>query len=94
MECAVVRAGLMTDAGHRWAGLARDCADAYVNESWHKVQANSRMLLAEVLEGEALETALAGLGAFSAFVPQASSKLRDRIAEQVIDKGCYPIIQY
>ena len=46
---------MMTDAGHRWAGLARDCADAYVNENWHKVQANARMLLAEVLEGEALE---------------------------------------
>ena len=94
MECGVVRAGLMTDAGHRWAGLARDCADAYVNESWHKVQANARMLLAEVLEGQALDQALAGLGAFAGFVPQASSRLRDRIAEQVIEKGSYPIAQY
>jgi len=47
-----------------------------------------------VLEGQPLEAALADLGAFSGFVPQASSRLRGRIAEQVIEKGCYPIIQY
>jgi len=94
MECAVVRAGLMDAAGHRWAGLARDCADVYVNENWHKVQTNARMLLAEVLEGPALAAALADLGAFAGFVPQASSRLRGRIAQQVIEKGCYPIAQY
>ena len=94
MECAVVRAGIMTEAGHHWAALARDCADAYVNESWHKVQTNARMLLAEVLEGQALEGALAALGAFAGFVPQSSSRLRDRIAAQVIEKGSYPIAQY
>jgi alkylation response protein AidB-like acyl-CoA dehydrogenase len=94
MECGVVRAGLMTDAGHHWAALARDCADAYVNESWHKVQTNARLLLAEVLDGQVLENALASLGAFSAFVPQSTSRLRNRIAEQVIEKGSYPIAQY
>jgi len=94
MECGVVRAGMMTEAGHHWAALARDCADAYVNESWHKVQTNARMLLAEVLEGQALEGALAALGAFAGFVPQSSSRLRDRIAAQVIEKGSYPIAQY
>ena len=94
MECAVVRADLMTAHGHRWAGLARDCADAYVNENWQKVLSNARMLLAEVLEGEALVAALGDLQAFSGFVPQASSKLRGRIAQQVIEKGAYPIIQY
>ena len=90
----MVRAGIMTEAGHHWAALARDCADAYVNESWHKVQTNARMLLAEVLEGQALEGALAALGAFAGFVPQSSSRLRDRIAAQVIEKGSYPIAQY
>jgi hypothetical protein len=94
MECAVVRAGMMTEAGHHWAELARDCADVYVNESWNKVQANARMLLAEVLEGAALSAALADLVAFSGFLPQATSKLRGRIAQQVIEKGAYPIIQY
>ena len=94
MECAVVRAGLMTAAGHRWAELARDCADVYVNENWHKVRTNAGMLLAEVLEGGALTAALGDLGAFSGYVPQASSRLRGRIAAQVIEKGCYPIIQY
>jgi hypothetical protein len=52
------------------------------------------MLLAEVLEGLQLEAALADLGVFSGFVPQASSKLRGRIAQQVIEKGSYPIAQY
>jgi alkylation response protein AidB-like acyl-CoA dehydrogenase len=94
MEGGVVRAGMMLEAGHRWAEFARDCAEAYVNESWHKVQANARMLLAEVLEGEALEAGLADLAAFGGFVPQASSKLRGRIAAQVIEKGAYPIVQY
>jgi alkylation response protein AidB-like acyl-CoA dehydrogenase len=94
MECAVVRAGLMTDASHRWAELARNFADVYVNESWHKVQVNARMLLAEVLEGEALDAALAGLTAFGGFVPQSSSKLRGAIAAQLIEKGSYPIAQY
>jgi hypothetical protein len=27
-------------------------------------------------------------------VPQSSSRLRDRIAAQVIEKGSYPIAQY
>jgi alkylation response protein AidB-like acyl-CoA dehydrogenase len=94
MECAVVRAGKMTDDGHRWAELARNFADAYVNESWHKVQVNARMLLAEVLEGEALEAAFADLAAFRGFIPQSSSKLRGAIAAQLIEKGAYPIVQY
>jgi alkylation response protein AidB-like acyl-CoA dehydrogenase len=94
MECAVVRSGMMTGAGHRWAGFARDCAEAYVNESWHKVQTNARMLLAEALEGEALAAALGDLDAFAGFVPQASSKLRGKIAGAVIEKGAYPIAQY
>jgi len=94
MECAVVRADLMTGDAHRWADLARDCADAYVNENWNKVQNNARMLVAEVLEGEALVAALGDLNAFAGFLPQATSKLRGRIAAQVIEKGCYPIAQY
>jgi hypothetical protein len=52
------------------------------------------MLLAEVLEGAALSAALADLDAFRGFVPQASSKLRGRIADQFIEKGAYPIAQY
>ncbi len=64
-----------------------------MNENWQKVQSNARMLLAEVLEGAALEAALGDLQAFSGFVPQASSKLRGRIATQVIEKGAYPIVQ-
>jgi hypothetical protein len=94
MECGVVRAGMMTAAGHRWAELARDCADAYVNEGWQKVYGNARMLLAEVLEGQALESALGELESFAGFVPQASSRLRGRIAQAVIEKGAYPIAQY
>lgn len=94
MESAVVRAAKMTEAGHRWAGLARQFADLYVNESWHKVQVNARMLLAEVLEGESLDKGLGDLETFAGFVPAASSKLRGAIAAQLIEKGSYPIVQY
>ena len=94
MECAVVRAGMMTEDGHHWAELARNFADAYVNENWHKVQVNARMLLGDVLEEDALVTGLADLASFAGFVPQSSSKLRGAIAAQLIEKGSYPIIQY
>jgi alkylation response protein AidB-like acyl-CoA dehydrogenase len=94
MESAVVRAGTMIEAGHRWAGLAQQFADVYVNENWHKVQVNARMLLAEVLEGAELSKGIKDLEAFAGFVPQSSSKLRGAIAAQLIEKGSYPIAQY
>lgn len=94
MEAAVVRADKMGEAGHRWADLARDLAEAYVNETWHKVQTNARMLLGDVLEGEALVAALKDLDAFAGYVPASSSKMRGRIAAQLIEKGAYPIEQY
>jgi len=94
MESAVVRAAKMTEAGHRWAELARQFADVYVNEAWHKVQVNARMLLAEVLEGGDLDKGLGDLEAFAGFVPASSSKLRAAIAAQLIEKGSYPIVQY
>ena len=94
MESGVVRAAKMAEAGHRWAELARQFALVYVNENWHKVQVNARMLLAEVLEGEALDKALGDLEAFAGYVPTASSRLRGAIAVQLIEKGAYPIAQY
>ncbi|HLO65934.1 MAG TPA: hypothetical protein VK188_02875, partial [Holophaga sp.] len=80
--------------GHRWADLACLFAQSYLNENWSKVQANARMLLAEVLEGDALAAAIGDLEAFGGFVPQASSRLRGAIATQLIEKGSYPIVQY
>jgi alkylation response protein AidB-like acyl-CoA dehydrogenase len=94
MECAVVRASLMTDANHHWAKLGRDLANAYVNNVWHKTQTNAIMLLSEVLDDQNLDKALADLNSFSKFVPQSSSKLRDTIAQKIIDCGAYPIAQY
>jgi len=91
MESAVVRAAKMTSAGHRWAELARDSAEIHVNESCGKVMNLARLLLAEVLEGEALTQALTDLKAFDLFVPVAGAKLRDRVAAQLIEKGGYPI---
>ena len=91
MESAVVRAAKMTTAGHRWAELARDCAEIHVNESFGKVMNHARLLVAEVLEGEALDKALADLRAFDSFVPVAGAKRRDRVAAQLIEKGAYPI---
>lgn len=91
MECAVVRAAKMVASSHRWAEFAKDCAEVYVNESFGRVLNHARLLVAEVLEAEALTQALAALGAFDGYQPIPGAKLRDRIATQVIEKGAYPI---
>jgi alkylation response protein AidB-like acyl-CoA dehydrogenase len=91
MESAVVRAERMLETGHRWAQIARDMTELYVNESWHKVHGNARMLCADVVEGEALRHALAGVKAFTEFHPTSSARLRGRIASELIQKGIYPI---
>ncbi|MDP2877060.1 MAG: hypothetical protein Q8O00_12810, partial [Holophaga sp.] len=91
MESVVVRANKMLATGHRWADLAKDVALVFVNEGCGKVQNLARLLLAEVLENEALETAMADLQAFDLYIPVAGAKLRDSIATQLIEKGGYPI---
>ena len=91
MESAVVRAERMVESGHRWAAIARDMTELFVNESWHKVHGNARMLCADVVEGEALRHALAGVKAFAEFHPTSSARLRGRIASELIQKGIYPI---
>jgi len=91
MESAVVRAERMVESGHRWAAIARDMTELYVNESWHKVHGDARMLCADVVEGEALRHALAGVKAFTEFHPTSSARLRGRIASELIQKGIYPI---
>ncbi len=91
MESAVVRAERMVESGHRWAQVARDMTELYVNESWHKVHGDARMLCADVVEGEALRHALAGVKAFTEFHPTSSARLRGRIASELIQKGSYPV---
>ena len=91
MESAVVRAERMVEGAHRWAQIARDMTELYVNESWHKVHGDARMLCADVVEGEALRHALAGVKAFTEFHPTSSARLRGRIASELIQKGIYPI---
>ena len=91
MESAVVRAERMLEESHRWAELARDFTELYVNESWHRIHGDARMLCADVVEGEALRHALAGVRAFADFHPTSSARLRGRIASQLIQKGVYPI---
>ena len=91
MESAVVRAEAMVEAGHRWAAIARDITELYVNESWHRVHGNARMLCADVVEGEALRHALAGVKAFAEFHPTSSARLRGRIASELIQRGAYPV---
>ena len=91
MESALVRATKMLAAGHRWANLAKDCAEVHANEGCGKVQNYARLLLAEVLEADALAKAIADLKAFDLYIPVAGAKLRDAIATQLIEKGGYPI---
>jgi hypothetical protein len=91
MESAVVRAERMVGAGHRFADYARDCAEVFVNEAVAKVSANARFLLAEVLEGDALEQGLGALRSLDRHQPVSSSVLRGRIAARLTERGGYPI---
>ncbi|MBP1628519.1 MAG: fadE [Holophagaceae bacterium] len=91
MESAVVRAEKMAAASHRWAELALDLAKLFVNETAPRILTNARLLVGEVLEGEALDQAMNDLKAFDSYAPESGSKLSDRIATQIITKGGYPI---
>ena len=91
MESAVVRADKLAASGDRWADFARDCAEVFANEGAPKVAAHARLFLAEVLEGEALDAALAALDAIALPAPVAGSVRRGRIADLLIEKGAYPI---
>ena len=94
MESAVVRAERMLETGHRWAEIARDFTELYVNEAWHRVHGDARMLCADVTDGEGLRHALAGIKAFAEFHPTSCARLRGRIASQLIQKGGYPTMLF
>jgi alkylation response protein AidB-like acyl-CoA dehydrogenase len=91
MESAVVRARKMTEAGHRWASLARDLAECHAQEAWNRVQAEARMLAAELASDAVLDTLVADLLAMHAPAPVALSTLRQRIAQTLVNQGRYPI---
>src|SRR5512133_1751060 len=91
MESAVVRAGKMAAASHRWAALARDMAEVYAQEAWNRVQSEARMLAGELASGEELDALMAELLAMHAPAPAPLSALRNRIALALMDQGRYPI---
>ncbi len=91
MESAVVRAGKMAAAGHRWADLARDLAAVYAQESWNRLQAEARMLAAELAADTVLDTLVSDLLAMQAPAPMALSTLRQGIAQVLVDQGKYPL---
>ncbi|GLH66019.1 acyl-CoA dehydrogenase family protein [Geothrix edaphica] len=91
MESAVVRAGKMAAAGHRWAALARDLAEVYAQEAWNRVQSEARMLAGELASGEELDALMAELLAMRAPAPAPLSALRNRIAQALMEQGRYPI---
>ena len=91
MESAVVRARKLAEGGHRWAGLARDLAEVYVQEAWNRVQAEARMLAAELASDAVLDALVADLLAMHAPAPAGLSSLRRRITETLVDQGRYPL---
>ncbi|MBI4912246.1 MAG: acyl-CoA dehydrogenase family protein [Acidobacteria bacterium] len=90
-ESGLVRAERMVLAGHRWKDLARDCAELYLHFAQGRIATASRALLAEVLEGEALEAGLQELASLDRAPETPPSRLRDRIATVLVDQGKYPI---
>jgi alkylation response protein AidB-like acyl-CoA dehydrogenase len=91
MESAVIRAQKMTAAGHRWAALAQDMAAVYAQEAWNRVQAEARMLAAELASDTVLDTLVSDLLAMQAPAPMALSALRHGIAQVLVDQGRYPL---
>jgi alkylation response protein AidB-like acyl-CoA dehydrogenase len=91
MESAVVRAQKMVATGHRWAALALDLATVYAQEAWNRIQAEARMLAAELASDTVLDTLVADLLAMQAPAPVALSGLRQRISQALVDQGRYPI---
>jgi hypothetical protein len=87
MESAVARASKMAKASHRWGAFACSLANAYANETIGKVRNNALILLAEVLEGEALQKAMKEFAAFDACTPISSAKIREAVALDLIEKG-------
>jgi alkylation response protein AidB-like acyl-CoA dehydrogenase len=91
MESAVIRAQKMTAAGHRWADLAQDMAAVYAQEAWNRVQAEARMLAAELASDTVLDTLVSDLLAMQAPAPMALSTLRQGIAQALVEQGRYPL---
>jgi hypothetical protein len=91
MESAIVRARKLTEAGHRWSGLARDMAAVYAQEAWNRIQSEARMLAAELASDAVLDTLVADLLAMHAPAPLALSSLRRGIAQILVDLGRYPL---
>jgi alkylation response protein AidB-like acyl-CoA dehydrogenase len=94
MESSVVRAHRMASARHRWAGLASGLANVFVNEAIGKLRENSLILLAEALDGPPLGDAVREIAAFDECLPISSAKIRDGVAQDLIEKGGYPIEQF
>jgi alkylation response protein AidB-like acyl-CoA dehydrogenase len=93
MESALVRASKMVATSHRWASLAADLTNIFVNETIGKIRNNAMILLAEVLEGKDLQQAVKDMTSFDACPPISSAKIRDKVASELIEKGIYPIEQ-
>jgi alkylation response protein AidB-like acyl-CoA dehydrogenase len=94
MESAVVRAQKMISTGHRWADLARNMATVYAQGAWNRIQADARMLAAELRTGEALDVLVSDLLAMQAPAPVALSSLYQGIAQNIVDQGRYPIAAF
>ncbi|MBP1771534.1 MAG: acyl-CoA dehydrogenase [Holophagaceae bacterium] len=91
MESAVIRARRMAEASHRWSGLALDMATVYAQEAWNRIQAEARMLAAELASDAVLDTLVADLLAMHAPAPVALSALRQTISRILVEQGRYPL---
>jgi len=68
-----------------------DLAAVYAQEAWNRVQADARMLAAELASDTVLDTLVSDLLAMQAPAPMALSTLRQGIAQVLVDQGRYPL---
>ncbi len=88
MESAVVRTQkLIRRRGEDKAKLEQDMVAVFVGDASERLASNARVLFANDTDGPELDTHLATIARFTAFVPRGLLDARARIAEQVVGAG-------
>src|SRR3954465_7201415 len=90
MESAVLRTQKLTAAnGEAGAKLATAMTQVYLNDSFAKLEANAKKVIAAIAEGDMLRTQLAILRRLAKHEPVNVIALRQRVADRVLEAGKY-----
>jgi alkylation response protein AidB-like acyl-CoA dehydrogenase len=92
MESAVLRAQKLTESkGEVAAALPIAMTRVYLTQAMEKVESAARKVIAAVAEGDILRTQLAILRRLAKYEPFNTIKLRQQIAQKMIERGKYSL---